>query len=168
MLVADTAKTCFKCHQKTEKAAQGAGSVHAAFTVGDCTKCHGAHHTKLKQLQLARAPDLCLTCHKDLKTELAAERPHQPVEDCSTCHLPHASKHARLATKPVREQCGECHDPKAPAFSEKHLGIAAADMQCLGCHDPHASKDASFLKPAIHAPFEARECEACHVVEKKK
>ena len=49
-------------------------------------------------------------------------------------------------------------------FAEKHLGIDPAVMSCAGCHDPHGSDDPGFFDSEVHAPFEARACEDCHVV----
>ena len=39
---------------------------------------------------------------------------------------------------------------------------ASGRMACASCHDPHASKDPKLFKPVGHAPFMARQCEACH------
>ena len=40
----------------------------------ECTKCHSPHKAKLDNLLLAKSPDLCLTCHKDLKTKMEKEK----------------------------------------------------------------------------------------------
>jgi hypothetical protein len=52
------------------------------------------------------------------------------------------------------------------AFGKAHLGIDPAVMNCVKCHDPHASKDPGLFREALHAPFAARSCEECHVVER--
>jgi len=41
-------------------------------------------------------------------------------------------------------------------------------VACMSCHDPHASKDPKFFKSNVHPPFDARDCETCHLTEKKK
>jgi hypothetical protein len=38
----------------------------------------------------------------------------------------------------------------------------------VSCHEPHASDDKMFFKARQHAPFGARQCEACHAVGKGK
>jgi hypothetical protein len=40
-------------------------------------------------------------------------------------------------------------------------------MNCVICHNPHASKDAKFFRANQHAPFAARTCDACHLVDGK-
>ena len=45
----------------------------------------------MKKLQLAKAPDLCFTCHKAMKEKMAKEKVHSPAEDCLNCHSPHYS-----------------------------------------------------------------------------
>jgi predicted CXXCH cytochrome family protein len=122
----------------------------------------------MKTLLLAASPDLCLSCHKQLKDKLTSEKAHQPADDCLTCHKPHASTEARLVTQPVNDLCGQCHDAKAKEFGVAHLSIDPARINCISCHNPHASKDPKFLKANLHAPFAARECDACHLAEKKK
>jgi predicted CXXCH cytochrome family protein len=166
MLVTDQKTLCFKCHAKQSKEAAGAKSVHAAFANGDCSKCHSPHTAKLKNLLLAQPPDLCTSCHKDLKARVAAEKAHQPVEDCSTCHSPHASPQPKLALEPVSSLCAQCHETKKKEFVSAHLGLDAGAIHCMGCHDPHASKDPKFFKAQIHPPFAARDCGSCHVVSK--
>jgi len=122
----------------------------------------------LKTLLLAKSPDLCTSCHKPLKERIATEKAHPPVDDCLTCHAPHHSAQPKLATQPLGELCGNCHDAKEKGFQKAHLAIEPAAIDCMSCHDPHASKDPKFFKAKVHAPFAARECEACHVTEKKK
>jgi predicted CXXCH cytochrome family protein len=166
MLVADQKTVCLKCHGDQGKATASAKSVHAAFAAGDCSKCHGPHKAALPKLMLAKAPDVCTTCHKALKTKMASETAHAAADDCLTCHAPHASAHPRLGVGPVQESCAECHEFKEKAFVTTHLGIAPKDMNCVSCHDPHSSKDKKLFKATVHKPFGARECQGCHVTGK--
>jgi predicted CXXCH cytochrome family protein len=103
-----------------------------------------------------------------MKDRLAKEKAHPPVEDCLACHRPHASREVKLAAQPVSELCGQCHDDKAPSFGAAHLGIDARSVNCVSCHDPHASKDPKLFKATVHPPFAARQCDACHLADKKK
>jgi len=95
------------------------------------------------------------------------EKAHPPaLRDCLRCHRPHASAQAALMNQPIQALCGECHDSKKATFGKAHLDIEATVMNCRNCHDPHASKDPKFFKSVVHAPFEGRSCEDCHIVAK--
>jgi predicted CXXCH cytochrome family protein len=166
MLVTDQKTLCLKCHAKQAKQTEGAKSVHTAFGAGDCAKCHSPHKANLKALLLAQTPDLCFSCHKDLKTRMEKDKKHQPAEDCLTCHGPHATAEAKLTLQPIAELCGQCHETKDKAFTSAHIGIDPKAVRCMTCHDPHASKDPKFFKASVHPPFAARECDTCHTVSK--
>jgi predicted CXXCH cytochrome family protein len=122
----------------------------------------------MKSLLLAQSPDLCFSCHKQVKEQMKKQKVHAPAEDCLTCHQPHAAAQPRLVSQPVHELCGQCHDPSAKPFAAAHLGIDAKAIACMGCHDPHASTDPKFFKAKQHVPFASRDCDTCHVTEKKK
>jgi predicted CXXCH cytochrome family protein len=168
MLVKDEKSLCLKCHAQTGNKVASAKTVHGAFTTGACTKCHGAHGSNLKSLLLAKGSDLCLTCHKPIKDRMGAGTAHPPTDDCLNCHKPHESAEPTLLAQPVTELCQQCHDFKAASFTTPHLGIDAKVLKCMSCHDAHGSKDAKLFKTDVHPPFEARQCDSCHVVETKK
>jgi predicted CXXCH cytochrome family protein len=158
---------CFSCHPDLEKQLAESKSKHAPVSDGECTQCHNPHKAKLENLLLAKSPDLCQTCHKDLKMRVEEEKAHPPaVRDCQRCHKPHSSVQAALMNQPIQALCGECHDSKKATFGKAHLNIEAAVMNCRNCHDPHASKDPKFFKSVVHAPFAGRSCEECHIVTK--
>jgi predicted CXXCH cytochrome family protein len=112
---------------------------------------------------LAKTPDVCVACHKDMKERMAKEKVHQPADDCSTCHQPHDAVQEKLLVQPVFQICEQCHDVKDKAFAASHIGIEAKSIACASCHDPHSSKDPKFFKPVVHPPFAGRQCDACHV-----
>jgi len=158
---------CFSCHDDVSKGLKGAKSQHQPLLTNECTKCHNPHKTKLDHLLLAKSPDLCLTCHKDLKTKMEKEKAHQPAaRDCERCHKPHFSAQSSLMNQAIQPLCGECHDYKRASFGKAHIGIEASVMNCRNCHDPHASKDPKFFKAVVHPPFAGRSCEDCHIVTK--
>jgi predicted CXXCH cytochrome family protein len=167
MLVTDQKSLCLKCHAKQGTELAAAKSVHAAFETGDCSKCHSPHKASLKTLLLGTSPDLCLSCHKKMKDKIASETAHRPVDDCLSCHKPHGSPEARLVSQPVNELCGQCHDGGDKSFAEHHLSIDPQKMRCISCHNPHSSKDPKFFKATVHAPFAARQCDACHEADKR-
>jgi predicted CXXCH cytochrome family protein len=88
---------------------------------------------------------------------------HAPAaQDCGKCHEPHSSEQRRLQTDAVPALCLGCHKPDG-AFKKAHLSIDAKAMDCTSCHDPHQSRDPALLNRVAHPPFQARQCDACHV-----
>ena len=155
---------CSTCHGEMEAAAKTAKSKHKPFETSDCTACHSPHKAKLEGLLLAKSPDLCLTCHRDLKARMEKEKAHPPaLRDCTRCHMPHTSKQDSLLSQTVQPLCGECHNLQAASFGKAHLNIDASAMDCRYCHAPHASKDPQFFKETVHPPFAARACDECHI-----
>jgi predicted CXXCH cytochrome family protein len=167
MAVSKEGALCFSCHDDVSKGLKAAKSQHKPLLTDECTKCHSPHKAKLDKLLLAKSPDLCLTCHKDLKTKMEKEKAHQPAaRDCERCHRPHLSAEPSLMNQAIQPLCGECHDFKRPTFAKAHINIEPGVMDCRTCHDPHASKDPKFFKDVIHPPFAGRSCEDCHIVTK--
>jgi len=140
-------------------------------------------------------PDLCLTCHTDLKEKMFQKQAvapaasddapadvsgksktpddakiyvHAPsdLKDCQICHRPHFSAELALINPPIQVLCGKCHDYKKATFSTAHINIDARVMDCRKCHAPHTSKDPKFFKEAVHKPFTERACKECHIVKK--
>jgi predicted CXXCH cytochrome family protein len=83
-------KQCLTCHQV---ATPKDTFVHGPVAAGDCLTCHTAHGAEEPQLLRAFGPELCESCHVEMKALRAEKRfTHSPVkEDCATCHNPHAS-----------------------------------------------------------------------------
>jgi predicted CXXCH cytochrome family protein len=161
---------------------------------GECTSCHSPHKANLDSLLLAGYPDLCLSCHTDLKDKMYKSESLPPIpasvsgeesdktpqgkpseiyvhalsdlEKCQTCHKPHFSAESALLVEPIQPLCAKCHDYRVPSFGKAHLEIAAGEMDCRNCHAPHTSKDPKFFKADVHKPFADRACIDCHLVEK--
>ena len=168
MIVAKQDVLCFQCHTKLQQEMGTGKSKHAPIMTGQCTQCHSPHKSKLAKLLVVESPDLCFTCHKNMKERLGKDITHPPAaRDCLRCHLPHFSKDPSLMAQPLSALCGECHDLNGSSFVKAHIGIKAAVMDCMSCHDPHASKDPKLFKENEHPPFAARSCDDCHIGEKK-
>ena len=196
MIVSKQGFLCFSCHGTEEKGkdVKDVVSKHAPVVDGNCTSCHNPHKARLQSLLLAGYPDLCLTCHEDLKSkmyprpggiqtaslEISAEEGgetplsenstyfvHAPddLKNCQTCHKPHFSNEPDLMTAPIQRLCEKCHDYQKPAFRQAHLNIDAASLDCRKCHEPHASKNPKFFKAFVHKPFDDRACKDCHIVD---
>lgn len=163
MLNDNQAPLCFSCHDEMQEDLAKAGSKHPPVTNGQCTKCHNPHKAKFRDLLQAPSPDLCLSCHKQIKERMDTERVHSPAgRDCLRCHSSHMAERGYLLSKPIAELCGECHNLDDDSFRGAHNGIEAAAMDCRTCHEPHASTDPKFFKPTLHPPFAERSCDPCH------
>jgi predicted CXXCH cytochrome family protein len=159
---------CLGCHTGQADMAKTAKSVHPPFQSGDCTACHSPHRATLKSLLLAQSPDSCLNCHKALKERMQTGKVHPPAQqDCTKCHEVHSSDYPKLVNDDVQKLCATCHKATDGGFRKAHLQIDAKGMRCTGCHDPHQSKDPALLNATIHPPFQARQCDACHVSGKR-
>lgn len=132
----------------------------------------------------AQEPDLCYSCHKGLKNELAGTSVHSPFREgnCSVCHNVHASKHRGLVREDINELCYKCHADLEKRIKETKMHGAIRDGKCTDCHNAHSSKNRFLLvnaekeicfnchkdlrgqinKITIHSPFNNGECSACH------
>ncbi len=162
LLSTNITSLCRDCHEKT------LGShVHAPYESGACDRCHSPHGSENPALLAKSANMLCLDCHTTLAERLKSETPHAAVEDgCLVCHAGHASESASLLKSPPAELCAKCHDTKTAGWRAAHTvaGADASSGNCMSCHDPHTSPPSAtaMLKRSQHAPFEGRECGACH------
>lgn len=129
--------------------------VHASIEGDDnCSKCHQSGKQVVAQL--------CLDCHKDLASELAASTglhgKQYKGKACELCHVEHIGRKAKLIRwpggamekldhdltgwtlegdhKPVK--CLDCHKKTSPLGRPQFVGTST---KCGSCHkDPHAGK----------------------------
>src|SRR5277367_3593337 len=89
-----TSARCLSCHQYTEEHGNYNRSIHLANGVG-CLDCHSPHKAKESQfLMKAKSPELCFTCHMDVRAEFARPFRHRVNEgliECKDCHSPHGT-----------------------------------------------------------------------------
>jgi len=159
--VGDRNAACLQCHQKDAKRALWGGSQHQTADLA-CNSCHKIHTNQDKVLAKATQPDVCITCHKEQRTQLA--RPsHHPVPEgrmtCSDCHNAHGSAGPKLAKRDsTNATCYTCHAEKRGPFVHSHEPVAE---DCANCHNPHGSNVASMLK--ARAPMLCQQCHTPHV-----
>ena len=159
--VADLNGACLTCHQKDSKRALWGGSQHETANL-QCSACHQNHTNKDKTLARATQTDLCLTCHKEQRTQLA--RPsHHPVPEgkmtCSDCHNVHGSAGPKLAKRDsTNDTCYTCHAEKRGPFVHNHEPVT---QDCATCHNPHGSTVTAMLK--ARAPMLCQQCHTPHV-----
>jgi DmsE family decaheme c-type cytochrome len=152
---------CLQCHQKDAKRALWGGSQHETADLA-CTSCHKIHTNQDKVLIRTAQPDVCFTCHKEQRAQLA--RPsHHPVPEgkmsCSDCHNPHGSAGPKLVKRDsTNATCYTCHAEKRGPFVHPHEPVAE---DCAICHNPHGSTVAAMLK--TRPPILCQQCHTPHV-----
>lgn len=181
----NAAQGCTRCHQQIAPKPGEAFSVHAPAQ-DNCLACHDPHGSDVKHILKLAAPELCLSCHENLKDSLASSSVvHGAMTQegtCLNCHNPHFSKLSKLQKEPQPQQCLECHNRAIATADGRTLTDMAALLKdnpehhgpirlgaCTACHQPHAGKEAKLLAaaypPAFYAPFNAdlyRLCFTCH------
>jgi DmsE family decaheme c-type cytochrome len=158
---ADRNTTCLGCHSKESKRAFWGGSQHDTADVA-CTTCHKVHVNHDKVLARATQTDVCLTCHKEQRMQMAKPS-HHPVPEgkmsCSDCHNVHGSAGAKLAKRDsTNDTCYTCHAEKRGPFVHSHEPVT---QDCASCHNPHGSTVAGMLK--ARPPMLCQQCHTPHV-----
>ncbi|MDO9351503.1 MAG: DmsE family decaheme c-type cytochrome, partial [Deltaproteobacteria bacterium] len=124
---------CLTCHGESKHVVMWDASKHRSANVS-CDNCHSVHSTKEKNLR-AKEPELCYSCHLDIKVKANKQSRH-PVKEgkikCNDCHNPHGA-FGKKAVKAdaVNELCYKCHSEKRGPFMWEH---APVEENCLNCH----------------------------------
>lgn len=138
---------CLRCHQYTEEHGNYDRSMHLANGVA-CIQCHSPHHAKESQfLMRAKSPELCYTCHMDVRAQFARPFHHRVNEgliQCNDCHSPHGTfRPKQLRTNASGDEvCYKCHSEKQGPFVYQH---EAKIEGCVICHTPHGSTNQRML-----------------------
>jgi DmsE family decaheme c-type cytochrome len=152
---------CLTCHQKEPQRALWGGSQHETADLA-CSSCHKIHVNQDKALARAGQTELCFTCHKEQRTQLAKPS-HHPIPEgkmsCSDCHNVHGSAGPKLAKRDsTNTTCFSCHAEKRGPFVHPHEPVAE---DCAICHNPHGSTVAGMLK--TRPPMLCMQCHTPHV-----
>lgn len=143
-----TSARCLRCHQYTEEHGNYDRSMHLANGVA-CIDCHSPHHARESQfLMKTKAPELCYSCHLDVKAQFARPFHHRVNEgliQCNDCHSPHGTfRPEQLRTNASGDEvCYKCHTEKEGPFVYQH---EAKVEGCVICHSPHGSTNERLLK----------------------
>lgn len=142
---------CMSCHEYGEEHANFDRSQHNVNSVS-CIACHSPHHAKEAQyLLIQKQPELCYSCHTEIKQDFARPFRHrvdQGLVQCTDCH----NQHGGFLTKQLRataaqdQVCFKCHADKAGPFSFEHEPVKTEG--CVACHTPHGSTNPRLLKRA--------------------
>jgi len=145
----ESSKRCLSCHQFGEEHANFLRSQHLKNNVG-CIDCHSVHHAKIQhQLLTAAQPQLCYSCHLEVKPDFSKPFHHRVNEgliQCSNCHNPHGGFLTRQLRSTAAQDmvCFNCHTDKAGPFVFEHAVVKTEG--CVACHTPHGSSNPRLLK----------------------
>jgi DmsE family decaheme c-type cytochrome len=146
---AQISQRCLRCHQYGEEHSNFERSVHNTNDIS-CIDCHSPHHAKDPQYLLAKAqPELCFSCHTEIKPDFSRPFHHRVIEGlvkCTDCH----NQHGGFLTNQLRasasqdQVCFKCHVDKAGPFVYEHAVVKTEG--CVACHTPHGSSNPHLLK----------------------
>jgi DmsE family decaheme c-type cytochrome len=175
----EKASKCLACHEESKVLAFWNMNRHKAAG-NSCDSCHSIHKG-VDQLLIAHEPDLCFSCHRNIKAQ-TNKQSHHPTKEafvgrqalkCSSCHNTMSS----FSTEPVvsfsgsrrsgtdkmitadsiNELCYTCHAEKRGPFMWQHPPV---EESCLICHEAHGSNHGKLLTNRV--PYL---CQNCHSVE---
>lgn len=140
------ATLCVRCHSDV---AEGE-LYHRSQAAGGCVACHLPHSAKSAKFLRADPPELCYTCHEDLKEDVSDARVvHGPMNaGCTACHHPHQAGAGKGLTRSGAALCVTCHaDYVATAAQMKmHHAPPLEEGGCGRCHEPHAGNRKLLLR----------------------
>jgi DmsE family decaheme c-type cytochrome len=166
----EKASMCLKCHGDSKQMAFWDMSRHKRAQVA-CDSCHTIHKspktimtstitpaTYQRGLLKAPTPDLCYSCHQDVRSQTLRQSRH-PIRErlmtCFDCHNTHGGFGPKMIkTDTVNELCYKCHAAKRGPFMFGHPPV---QENCLACHVPHGGNhNALLVSKTPHL------CQSCH------
>lgn len=147
---------CLACHAESKSLSFWEMGKHKSAGVS-CDSCHLVHQPGKKNLKMSE-PNLCYSCHKNIRSQ-ANKRSSHPIKEgkvsCSDCHDSHGTFGKKLVkADTTNELCYKCHSDKRGPFLFEH---APVEENCLSCHTPHGSNHASLLSRKT-----PQLCQSCH------
>ena len=147
---------CLECHAESRSLTHWDLGKHKSAGVS-CDSCHTVHSGKKMNLKTAQ-PDLCLSCHRDLRIQIAKQS-HHPVREgkmkCTSCHDQHGGFGQKMILAgSVNELCYKCHAEKRGPFLWEH---APVEENCQSCHTAHGSNHGKLLTNRV-----PQLCQSCH------
>ncbi|MCM2276660.1 MAG: DmsE family decaheme c-type cytochrome [Oligoflexia bacterium] len=133
--------SCLKCHNQTGNLAFWGAGKHGKNDL-TCASCHSMHGKGT----VKPGPDVCFTCHKDVKHD-SMKLSHHPIIEgkvsCSDCHNPHGTlNHGMLRAESTNQLCYKCHTDKRGPYVWEHPPV---EENCLSCHVSHGSRNQKLL-----------------------
>lgn len=181
----EISESCLTCHAGKEERNNFRRGEHWRNDIG-CTDCHMPHSMATGRnvaesntfvgpvnaekpgfattsLVKMGEPQLCLSCHNEIKPDFNKPFHHKVLEGamkCSDCHNPHGGfelKQTRLATG-ADAPCIKCHADKQGPFTYEHAPVKTEG--CVACHTPHGSSHPRLLRFSAVNQL----CLTCHSV----
>jgi DmsE family decaheme c-type cytochrome len=115
---------CLACHGGMGRLHDFLSGGHAMAQVA-CSDCHRVHTPKTPHLLAAKPPELCETCHQDVRATFALTEHHKVPEGvvgCLDCHEPHGSRQRALLKDDEDRLCTTCHTEVQGPFVFEHAG----------------------------------------------
>lgn len=157
---------CVSCHVEVGKYIEGTTHPHKALAQEKgCAGCHDPHTADQAPMLRDELATLCLSCHKEMKSELAGSSKHGPVRlnQCQGCHNPHGADNEKILKV---------------EFPTKFYNAYEDGLYrlCFSCHEADIARDAKTTKLTnfrngernlhyVHVNSKkGRSCKACHAV----
>lgn len=151
--------TCLGCHVGAHPNFERSPHFKAGVS---CLSCHSVHKAAddAHLLKVAQ-PQLCFTCHTDIKAAFAMPFHHKVDEGlvkCSDCHDTHGTFGVNNLRSTADQSmiCVKCHTETRGPFAYEHPPLKAEG--CISCHTPHGSQNARLL----NVPNVNTLCIQCH------
>jgi len=151
--------TCLGCHVGAHPNFERSPHFKAGVS---CISCHSVHAPgeEANLLKVAQ-PQLCYTCHTDVKPAFSMPFHHKVDEGlikCSDCHDVHGTFGANNLRSTADQSmiCEKCHSETRGPFAYEHPPVKAEG--CVSCHTPHGSQNARLL----NVPNVNTLCIQCH------
>jgi len=138
---------CLTCHAAAHPNFER--SPHAKAGVS-CLSCHSVHKAMVSENLLKQPqPQLCESCHADVRLAFAQPFHHKVPEGmmkCTDCHDPHGTFQSTQlrSTADQNAICTKCHTETAGPFVYEHPVVKTEG--CISCHSPHGSPNPRLLK----------------------
>jgi DmsE family decaheme c-type cytochrome len=147
---------CQACHGDSKKTAFWNMGKHKVEGLS-CDSCHASHTTAKNNLK-AKDPQICYTCHQQVRSQ-TNKNSHHPISEgfmnCGSCHAPHGGFGPKsIKADSNNELCYKCHADKRGPFMYEHPPV---EQNCLNCHSPHGSNNYAMLTAKT-----SENCQACH------
>jgi DmsE family decaheme c-type cytochrome len=85
----ESSKRCMGCHEFAQEHANFLRAKHLKNNVG-CLDCHSIHGPRVQaRLLKAAMPQLCYSCHQEVKTDSKPFHRGEDLASCNKCHNPH-------------------------------------------------------------------------------
>ncbi len=151
----EASEVCLSCHTK--------GSLTNWFALGhyqkdiSCVKCHISHGNTDKKLLKAADPEICYTCHPEIKHKFTLTFKHKFEKDgfrCANCHKSHEEASLWGDNYLKLLSCQDCHQKYTKKHNFEHEPVK---KDCMDCHEPHGSEHAGLCQDEVNSL-----CKTCH------